>query len=192
MWHETRACVSLLLSLPLSCYQSSLGFARHLGAVFRTFPPPPRDEGEEEDEDVFDGVVASLAISLTFTSRPPPCARGPLRRKQEFRKRPRGREIREGCESRRPGSFRDKMQSAAILPLLYLGISRLNIATEISPDGQQNTARRSPHFQFLSPPTYRRRRRCPAFVQSTALLIVPLTYREILSKVSRPVSSPRS
>lgn len=91
--------------------------ARHLGAVFRTFAAILlREEAKKRTT-----TTSPSLAQISPTSFPSPFS-GPL--KQEFRKRPRGREIREGYASRRRGSFREKMQSAtAILPL-YLGISR--------------------------------------------------------------------
>jgi len=146
---------------PLLYYQSSPLLATS-GLYSELLRRPFTGRSEEENDE--SSTSPSLA-QISPTSFPPFFS-DPL--KQEFRKRPRGREIREGYSSRRRGSFREKMQNAtAILPL-YLGISRLSIVRSEISSGGPNTPRHSLHFQSLSS--------CrPIRMSSMALLIVPLT-----------------
>lgn len=151
-------------------YQSSplLPLLATSGLYSELLRHPFARRSEEEDDEVFDGLFPCanftrhlLLLLLLLLLRSP-------HRKQEFRKRPRGREIREGCASKRRESFREKMQNAAAILPLYLGISRLSIARLEISSGGQNTPRHSPHFQSLSS--------CRSIrMSNTALLIVSLT-----------------
>jgi len=90
-----------------------------------------------------------------------------LRRKQEFRKHPRGREIREGCASRRPDLLVRKYRTRRSLLLLYLGIPRLNIASRNLAGRAKHTAGHSPHFQFL-----------PRLILTALSIVAPTTFHD--------------
>lgn len=97
VWRGTRARVS-----PLFCYQSSLDCrccSPPRGCIPNFSATPVRPERGGRGGESSTAVVASLAnfARLHFQPLPlPRLASGRLRRKHEFRKRPRGREIREG------------------------------------------------------------------------------------------------
>lgn len=154
--------LSLSLSLFLFCYQSSLGCrcSPPRGCIPNFSATPARRErrGQEKDDESSTAVppFASLANFACFHLRPSTVAvalSGSLRRKQEFRKRPRGREIREGCASRHRGSFREKMQSVAIrLASLFRNITVKHRDRNLTGRTTKHGTRRSLHFQFLSSP----------------------------------------
>jgi len=158
-----------------SRYQSSpvAAAVRHLGAVFGTFAASRMEKRRTEmpDESSTVPLVSRARISLPFScfshrfSSAAPSAFS-LRRKQEFRKRPRGREIREGCASRRRDLLVRKYRTRRSFLLLYLGICRLNIATRNL--AERSTPRDIPcifNFCHLSSS-----RHCPSFLECLTTL----------------------